>query len=106
MTSSIGIKGFGRMGRLALRAGWGREGLTFVRVNEIATDASVAAHLLKFDAVHGTWQEDCRAAGDTLIVGEAEIACSAHPTIDGADWSDGDIAIESIGRHHERPETL
>ncbi|HYQ71832.1 MAG TPA: glyceraldehyde 3-phosphate dehydrogenase NAD-binding domain-containing protein, partial [Gammaproteobacteria bacterium] len=61
MTVRIGINGFGRMGRLGLRAGWGREGLSIVRMNEIATDAAGSAHLLKFDSVHGTWDVDCVA---------------------------------------------
>ena len=66
MTVRIGINGFGRMGRLGLRAGWGSEGLAIVRVNEIATDATGSAHLLKFDSVHGIWDEDCEADGEVL----------------------------------------
>jgi glyceraldehyde 3-phosphate dehydrogenase len=106
MTAKIGINGFGRMGRLGLRAGWGREGLVFVQVNEIAADAGGSAHLLKFDSVHGTWGVDCRAEGDTLIVADRPIAYGRSPGIDGADWSGCDIVIEATGRHHKRPETL
>ncbi|MGD8588990.1 MAG: glyceraldehyde 3-phosphate dehydrogenase NAD-binding domain-containing protein, partial [Chromatiales bacterium] len=47
MSARIGINGFGRMGRLGLRAAWGRTGLAFTRINEIATDAAGSAHLLK-----------------------------------------------------------
>jgi glyceraldehyde 3-phosphate dehydrogenase len=36
MATRIGINGFGRMGRLSLRAGWGRPGLEFVHINEVA----------------------------------------------------------------------
>ncbi len=42
----IGINGFGRMGRLALRAGWDRDDLEFVHVNEIAGGPVTGAHLL------------------------------------------------------------
>jgi len=42
----IAINGFGRMGRLALRAGWDRDDLRFVHVNELHGDAATAAHLL------------------------------------------------------------
>jgi glyceraldehyde 3-phosphate dehydrogenase len=49
----VGIKGFGRMGRLAQRAGWGKPDLAFVQVNEVAGNAATAAHLLAFDSVHG-----------------------------------------------------
>ena len=43
MPIRIGINGFGRMGRLALRAGWGRPGLEFVLINEIAGGPATAA---------------------------------------------------------------
>ena len=55
MSIRIGINGFGRMGRSALRAGWGRPDLEFVHVNEVAGGAATAAHLLTFDSVHGRW---------------------------------------------------
>ena len=51
----VGINGFGRMGRLALRAGWDRPDLEFVHVNELDGDAATGAHLLEFDSVHGRW---------------------------------------------------
>ena len=47
----IGINGFGRMGRLALRAAWEWPELEFVHVNELNGDAATAAHLLTFDSV-------------------------------------------------------
>jgi glyceraldehyde 3-phosphate dehydrogenase len=106
MTVRVGINGFGRMGRLGLRAGWGSEGLTIVRVNEIATDAAGSAHLLKFDSVHGTWDEDCEAEGEVMIIGGQRIACSRNPAIGETDWSDCDIVIEATGKHHKKPETL
>ena len=64
----IGINGFGRMGRLALRAAWGWPELAFVHVNEIKADAPAAAHLLTFDSVHGRWAHDAHGAGDALII--------------------------------------
>jgi glyceraldehyde 3-phosphate dehydrogenase len=106
MTVRVGINGFGRMGRLGLRAGWAREALSFVRVNEIATDAADSAHLLKFDSVHGTWDVDCAGEGATMIVAGQRIACSRSAEIVETDWSDCDIVIEATGKHHKRPETL
>ncbi len=106
MTVRIGINGFGRMGRLGLRAGWAREDLAFVQVNEIATDAVGSAHLLQFDSVHGTWHEPCQADGDTMVVDGREIAHSSNSAIDETDWSGCDIVIEATGTHHKRPETL
>ena len=45
MAIRVGINGFGRMGRLCLRAAWGGEALEFVHINEIAGDAACSAHL-------------------------------------------------------------
>ncbi|MGD2137785.1 MAG: ArsJ-associated glyceraldehyde-3-phosphate dehydrogenase [Gammaproteobacteria bacterium] len=106
MTVRIGINGFGRMGRLGLRAGWGKEALSIVRVNEIATDAAGSAHLLKFDSVHGTWDVDSTAEGEMMLVDGQRIACIRNPNIDATDWSDCDIVIEATGKHHKQPETL
>ena len=106
MTDRVGINGFGRMGRLGVRAGLGREPLSIVRVNEIATNAAGSAHLLKFDSVHGTWDEDCEAEGEAMIIGGQRIACSRNAAIDETDWSDCDIVIEATGKHHKQPETL
>jgi len=106
MSVRVGINGFGRMGRLGMRAGWSREALSIVRVNEIATDAAGSAHLLKFDSVHGTWDLDCEAEGNAMIVGGQHIACSRNPAIGETDWSDCDIVIEATGKHHRQPETL
>ena len=66
MATRIGINGFGRMGRLALRAAWDWPELEFVHVNELKGDAATAAHLLTFDSVHGRWSEDVHGEGDTL----------------------------------------
>ncbi|WP_296806929.1 ArsJ-associated glyceraldehyde-3-phosphate dehydrogenase [Thiocapsa sp.] len=106
MSVRIGINGFGRMGRLGLRAARGRDGLECVRINEIATDAAGSAHLLKFDSVHGVWGPDCAGEGDTIRIDDRSIAYSRNPALADTDWSDCDIVIESTGRHHKKPETL
>ena len=66
MPARIGINGFGRMGRLALRAGFDRTDLEWAGVNEIAGDAAMSAHLLEFDSVHGRWNRPT-ASGDGAI---------------------------------------
>jgi glyceraldehyde 3-phosphate dehydrogenase len=106
MKVRLGINGFGRMGRLGMRAGWGRDELAIVRVNEVATDAAGSAHLLKFDSVHGTWDVECSGEGESMIVGGRPIGYSAGAQIGDSDWSDCDIVIEATGRHHKRPQAL
>ena len=106
MSVRVGMNGFGRMGRLGLRAAWGRDGIAVVQVNEIAADAAGSAHLLKFDSVHGVWPQECTGGGASMQVGNAVIAYSSHPEIAQTDWSGCDIVIEATGRHHKRPQSL
>ncbi|UHD15200.1 ArsJ-associated glyceraldehyde-3-phosphate dehydrogenase [Thiocapsa bogorovii] len=106
MSIRIGINGFGRMGRLGLRAAWGRDGLELVRINEIAADAAGSAHLLKFDSVHGVWGAECAGEGDAIRIDDRSIAYSRNPALADTDWSDCDIVIEATGKHHKKPETL
>ena len=72
-TAAILVAARDLMGRLALRAGWGRRDVEFVHINEIAGDAETAAHLQTFDSVHGRWHRHgaagrgCRGRGDRLV---------------------------------------
>jgi glyceraldehyde 3-phosphate dehydrogenase len=111
MTIRVGINGFGRMGRLGLRAGWSMSGYDIVRINEIATDAYGSAHLLKFDSVHGTWHYDTEsqmtdAKGSKLIINDHSLVYTSNTEIAETDWSDCDIVIEATGKHHKKPETV
>ena len=106
MSIRIGINGFGRMGRLGVRAGWNRGALEFTRVNEIAGTAACSAHLLQFDSVHGTWDQDCRAEGEQILIGDMALDYSSNADIADTDWSDCDIVIEATGKHHKKPDSL
>ena len=106
MTIKIGINGFGRMGRLALRAGWGRPGFEFIRVNEISTDAAGSAHLLKYDSVHGIWPNDCSGGKQVLQIDGQSIEYASKDKIRKQGWRDCDIVIEATGVHHKQPDAL
>jgi len=106
MTVPIGINGYGRIGRLALRAAWERAGLQITRLNETATDANGAAHLTEFDSVHGTWPHACRAEGTDVVIDDRRLAFTDEASLSETRWNDCDIVIESTGRHHKRPESL
>ncbi len=106
MTVRIGINGFGRMGRLGLRAGWNKPEFDIIRINEIATDANGSAHLLKFDSVHGTWDVETSAKDGNMIVNGESLSYSSNTAISDTDWSDCDIVIEATGKHHKKPDTL
>ena len=70
MTTRVGINGFGRIGRLALRAAWDWPDLDIVHINELHGDAETLAHLLKFDSVHGRWDRDIAWKSSGLEVSE------------------------------------
>lgn len=106
MSIRVGINGFGRMGRLALRAAWPSDNIEFVKINETSTDATGSAHLLKFDSVHGQWTHDSEAESGMLRVGEVDMAYSQDASIESGDWSNCDIVIEATGKHHKKPQTL
>lgn len=102
MTIKVGINGFGRMGRLSLRAGFGREPLNFVQINEPAGAAETLAHLLNFDSVHGRWQRAASHRGDTLLIDAQTIRCSQNRAIADTDWSDCDLVIEASGKFNRK----
>ena len=99
MTINVGINGFGRIGRLALRAAWGSPDFEITHINEIAGDAKSAAHLLRFDSVHGTWDRSvsANAANNQLIIDGKVISYSSVKTIEQGPWAAVDIVAECTG---------
>ena len=100
MAIRVGINGFGRIGRLALRAAWGREDLEFGLINEKAGDGRVSAHLLEFDSVHGRWPNAVFGETDRIHIGGRSIAHTSHDTPGAVPWREHgiDLVIESSGR--------
>ena len=105
MTIRVGINGFGRMGRLTLRAAWGNPDLQFVHINDPAGDAATLAHLLDFDSVHGRWTREAIADGDALLVDGVRIPVSRNKELGATDWSGCDVVIEASGRFR-KPDVL
>ena len=105
----VGINGFGRIGRLALRAalaGLARDGATLdiVHVNEIKGGVETAAHLLEFDSVQGRWPADIRCEADAFLVNGRRIGFSDHAEPAAIPWRDlgVELVIESAGRFVKR----
>ena len=105
MTLRVGINGFGRMGRLTLRAAWETPDLRFVQINDPAGDAATLAHLLAFDSIHGRWDRDIHADGDALVIEGHRIPVTRNTEIAATDWSGCDVVIESSGKFR-KPDVL
>jgi len=98
----IGINGFGRIGRLALRAAQGTD-LEIVGINDLA-DARTLAHLLKWDSIHGRFPASIEAADGAIIVGATRIPISAERDPAKLPWKElgARLVIESTGQFTNR----
>ncbi len=101
MTTTVSINGFGRIGRLVLRAAYeaGRNDLSFVAINDLA-DLKTNAHLLKYDSVHGRFPVEVETEGnDILIVGGHRIKCVQVKDPAELPWAAHgiDVAMECSG---------
>jgi glyceraldehyde 3-phosphate dehydrogenase (phosphorylating) len=100
----VAINGFGRIGRLVLRAALKRkETIDFVAVNDI-TDAKTLAHLLTYDSIHGPWPERFSAEDGTLRVGTRTIRVLCEGKPENLPWKDlgVDVVLECTGKFTDR----
>jgi glyceraldehyde 3-phosphate dehydrogenase len=100
MSVRVGINGFGRMGRLALRAACGRQEIKIVHINELKGGPETAAHLLEFDSVHGRWRVPISADPLGITVRGERIGYSnlAAPGEVPWDQSGVDVVLECSGK--------
>ncbi|MBW4515878.1 MAG: ArsJ-associated glyceraldehyde-3-phosphate dehydrogenase [Timaviella obliquedivisa GSE-PSE-MK23-08B] len=107
MAVRVGINGFGRIGRLDLRAAWGWSEIEFVHINEVKGGAVTAAHLLKFDSVHGRWAPEVEAGDDRILIDGKSLTFSEHAQPGDVAWEDYgiDIVLECSGKFRT-PEAL
>jgi len=107
MSIRVGINGFGRMGRLALRTAWDWPDFEIVHINEVKGGPETAAHLLEFDSVHGRWQRDIGAADGGLVIDCKPVGFSDMQTPGEVVWDElgVDIVIEASGKF-VKPELL
>ncbi|MGC2857634.1 ArsJ-associated glyceraldehyde-3-phosphate dehydrogenase [Novispirillum sp. DQ9] len=103
MSIRVAVNGFGRMGRLVVRAALDRPDLSdlaFVAVNEIKGGAETAAHLLEFDTVHGHWPHRVCGEGGRLEIDGTALAFSEAARPAEIPWTgdDVDVVLECSGR--------
>ncbi|HYQ88860.1 MAG TPA: type I glyceraldehyde-3-phosphate dehydrogenase [Candidatus Binatia bacterium] len=100
----VGINGFGRIGRLVLRAALKRdEDIEFAAVNDI-TDAATLAHLLTYDSVHGPWPERFTVRDSSLCVGKHAVRVLSEANPANLPWKDlgVDVVLECTGKFTDR----
>lgn len=107
MAWRVGINGFGRIGRLALRAGWERPELELVHINEIKGGVETAAHLLKFDSVQGIWPPAVVAKEEQVWIQDQALSFSEFATPAAVPWQKFgiDLVLECSGKFRQ-PEQL
>ena len=105
MAFTLGINGFGRIGRLVLRALLEREddSVSIAAVNDL-TSAQTLAHLFKYDSVHGKYNGDVRVEGDNLRIDDLVIPVLSERDPSKLPWADVgcDLVVESTGFFRSR----
>ncbi|UYZ21505.1 type I glyceraldehyde-3-phosphate dehydrogenase [Mesobacillus jeotgali] len=103
MAVKVGINGFGRIGRVVFRAALKNPNVEVVAVNDL-TDANMLAHLLKYDTVHGTLNEEVTVDGDYLVVAGQKVKVLAERDPAQLGWGDlgVEVVVESTGRFTKR----
>ena len=99
MAVKVAINGFGRIGRLVFRAGFGEEKIDFVAVNDL-TDAKTLAYLLKYDSTFGRMDKEVTCQNENLLVDDKKIKVLAEKDPAKLPWKElgVDLVIESTGR--------
>jgi glyceraldehyde 3-phosphate dehydrogenase len=103
MSIKLGINGFGRIGRMVLRAALKHPDVEVVAINDL-TDSETMAYLLKYDSVHGQLDVDVTAKEDSILVGDKSIAIRSVKDPEKIGWGDFgvDIAAECTGIFRDR----
>ena len=99
MAVRIGINGFGRIGRMCLRAALQNEEVQVVAINS-TTDAQSSAHLLKYDSIHGRLNNQIEATDDEMIIDGQPIKIISDRNPANLPWGELgiDIVIEATGK--------
>ena len=98
MSLRIAINGFGRIGRLVLRAAVARPGIEIVAINDLV-DVDYMAYMLKYDSTHGLFKGDIAVDGGHLVVNGKKIRVTAEKDPSALKWNDVDAhtVVESTG---------
>jgi len=108
MAVKVGINGFGRIGRLVVRAAIERKAdVEFVAANDI-TDAATLAHLLRYDSIHGVWPVPVSVSGDDIKVGGQSIHILKVQDPKDLPWKSlgVDVVLEATGKFTDKDKAM
>ena len=102
MTVTVGINGFGRIGRCTLMhiAESAREDIKVVKVNATGP-LETAAHLIRYDSVHGRFRNEVKIGENMMDLGAGEMQMYSTYDMDELDWGGCDIVLECTGKFND-----
>jgi len=103
MALRVAINGFGRIGRMVLRAGLSHQDIEFVAVNDL-TDPTTLAHLLKYDSAQGILEAEVSNTDHSIIVNGREIQIYREKDPSKIPWNDvgAEFVFECTGLFRDR----
>ncbi|WP_425045482.1 type I glyceraldehyde-3-phosphate dehydrogenase [Primorskyibacter sp. S87] len=102
MTIKVGINGFGRIGRCTLShiAASGRDDIEVIKVNATGP-LETAAHLIKYDSVHGRFPGEVTIGDGTMNLGRGDMQMFSTYDLNELDWSGCDVVLECTGKFND-----
>ena len=99
--TTIGINGFGRIGRNLFKLLINHPSIEVVAINDLA-DAKTLSHLLKYDSIHGVLKESISFSADEITVAGKKVRFISEKNIEDIPWGNLDIVVESTGKFKNR----
>lgn len=102
MTIKVGINGFGRIGRCTLShiAASGRDDIEVIKVNATGP-LETAAHLIKYDSVHGRFPGEVTIGDGTMNLGRGDMQMFSTYDMNELDWDGCDVVLECTGKFND-----
>src|SRR5690554_2761562 len=98
---TVGINGFGRIGRNLFRLLLNHPFIEVVAINDLS-DAKTMAHLLKYDSIHGILDGKISATENVIVVGKRKFKFSSIKNISEINWGNIDLVIECTGKFKQK----
>lgn len=95
--TTVGINGFGRIGRNLFRLLLDDPTIDVVAVNDLS-DAHTLSHLLKYDSIHGVLKKNVSSSAGEIIVDEKNYKFTSEKNIQNIPWGEIDIVVECTGK--------